>query len=135
MVVVTTGAPVTMPWIDRAKAVVWAPFGGQEAGNGLADVLSGMADPGGRLPFVMVRSQDDVPSDPWFPGTGGEGGVVEYAEKLLVGQRGLDAAGTSPLFPFGHGTSYSSFEWGAPTRDRGRRRRVGVGHRAGGEHR
>jgi beta-glucosidase len=115
VVVVTTGAPVTMPWIDRAKAVVWAPFGGQEAGNGLADVLTGAADPGGRLPFVMVRSQDDVPSDPWFPGTGGEGGVVEYAEKLLIGQRGLDAAGTTPLFPFGHGGSYTTFEWGQPS--------------------
>jgi len=64
---------------------------------------------------VMVRSQDDVPSDPWFPGTGGEGGVVEYAEKLLIGQRGLDAAGTSPLFPFGYGGSYTTFEWGEPT--------------------
>jgi beta-glucosidase len=112
VVVVTTGSVVTMPWIDKAKAVVWAPFGGQEAGHGLADVLTGSADPGGRLPFAMVKQQGDVPSDPYFPGSDG---VVRYDEGLLIGQRGLDAAGVEALFPLGHGGSYTTFEWEEPT--------------------
>lgn len=112
VVVVTTGSVVTMPWIDKAKTVVWAPFGGQEAGHGLADVLTGAADPGGRLPFAMAKRQEDVPSDPFFPGADG---VVRYEEGLLIGQRGLDAAGVEALFPLGHGGSYSTFVWEEPT--------------------
>lgn len=112
VVVVTTGAPVLLPWYQRARAVVWAPFGGQEAGNGLADVLTGAADPGGRLPTTWVHHQADVPADASFPGADGK---VVYEEGLLIGQRGLDAVGTAALFPFGHGGSYTTFEWGAPT--------------------
>jgi beta-glucosidase len=111
VVVVTTGAPVLLPWLDRAAAVVWAPFGGQEAGNGLADVLTGVVDPGGRLPTSWVHQQSDISSDPFFPGADGH---VTYGEGLLVGQRGLDAARTEALLPFGHGGSYTTFEWGEP---------------------
>jgi beta-glucosidase len=111
VVVVTTGAPVLLPWLDRAAAVVWAPFGGQEAGNGLADVLTGVVDPGGRLPTSWVHQQADVASDSFFPGADGH---VTYGEGLLVGQRGLDAAGTEALLPFGHGGSYTTFDWGTP---------------------
>ncbi|OWY59670.1 hypothetical protein B7486_73330, partial [cyanobacterium TDX16] len=112
VVVVTTGAPVLLPWLDRAAAVVWAPFGGQEAGNGLADVLTGVVDPGGRLPTSWVHQQSDVASDGFFPGADGH---VTYGEGLLVGQRGLDAAGTEALLPFGHGGSYTTFVWGEPS--------------------
>lgn len=111
VVVLSTGAPVEVPWLDRARAVVWAPFGGQAAGAGLADVLVGDADPGGRLPASWPATAADVPADPWFPG---DDGRVRYGEGLMVGYRGHDAAGADPVFPFGHGGSYTTFELGRP---------------------
>ncbi len=114
-VVVNAGAPVAMPWAERVPALLFAPYGGQEAGNAIADVLLGDADPGGRLPTSFPRRLEDVAChalrDPRvYPGQGGE---VVYAEGVFTGYRHFDANGIAPAFPFGHGLSYGRFEYGA----------------------
>jgi beta-glucosidase len=111
VVVVNTGAPVTMPWADDAPAVLQAWFGGQEMANGLADVLFGDAEPGGRLPTTIPVRLEHNPSYGNFPGELGE---VRYGEGLLMGYRWYDARRLPTRFPFGHGLSYTTFELGAP---------------------
>ncbi len=116
IVLLQTGGPVLMPWLDDVSAVLQAWFPGQEAGHAIADVLVGRADPGGRLPQTFpARLQDDPvhpeQSDRQYPGTDGH---VEYREELYIGYRHVDRAGLTPLFPFGFGLSYTSFELGEP---------------------
>ena len=112
VVVLQTGGPVAMPWLDAVPAVVQAWFPGQEAGHAIADVLLGEAEPGGRLPQTFPRSLEDDPTRPLAPDVQypGVGGKVEYREGLFTGYRHVDRAGTRPLFPFGFGLSYASFE-------------------------
>ena len=109
IVVLNTGSPVTMDWIDRVPAVVQAWFGGQEFGNALADVLCGDVDPGGRLPTTFPRRLKDNPAFVNYPGENGE---VLYGEGIFVGYRYYDTKDVTPLFPFGHGLSYTTFEYG-----------------------
>lgn len=109
IVVVTAGSPVEMPWLGEVAAVVHAWFPGQEAGHAIADVLTGAVDPGGRLPVVFPATSVQHPGLLNFPGLDGE---VRYGEGVLVGQRAYDRLGLEPLFPFGHGMSYASFEVG-----------------------
>ena len=111
VVVVNTGAPVTMPWADDAPAVLQAWFGGQEMANALADVLFGDAEPGGRLPTTFPVRLEHNPSYGNFPGELGE---VRYGEGVLMGYRWYDARRLPTRFPFGHGLSYTTFELGAP---------------------
>ncbi|GGL77261.1 beta-glucosidase [Wenxinia marina] len=110
VIVLQTGGPVEMPWIGRARAVLQAWYPGQEAGNAIVDVLFGDAEPGGRLPQTFpVRVQDNPTwsQDPEvYPGLDGK---VRYEEGVFIGQRHYDRHGITPLFPFGHGLSYTSF--------------------------
>lgn len=110
VVVLQTGGPVEMPWIEAAPAVLQAWYPGQECGNALADVLFGDVEPTGRLPQSFPVKLEDNPTaigDPLvYPGEGGE---VEYREKLNIGYRHYDATGIKPLFPFGYGLSFSEF--------------------------
>ena len=112
VVVLQTGGPVRMPWLDAVPAVVQAWFPGQEAGHAIADVLLGKAEPGGRLPQTFPRSLADDPTHPLTPDVQypGAGGKVEYREGLFTGYRHVDRAGAQPLFPFGFGLGYASFE-------------------------
>jgi len=107
VVVLNTGMPVLMPWIDDVAAViqVWLP--GQAVGEALADVLSGDAEPGGRLPISMPRAEADAPVFRAQP----DNGTLAYSEGLLVGYRGYDRAGTNPLFAFGHGLGYTDWRF------------------------
>ena len=112
VVVLQTGGPVRMPWLDAVPAVLQAWFPGQEAGHAIADVLLGKAEPGGRLPQTFPRTLDDDPTRPLgadvqYPGKGGR---VEYREGLFTGYRHVDRSGAQPLFPFGFGLSYTSFD-------------------------
>ena len=111
VVVLQTGGPVEMPWLGAVAAVLEAWYPGQEAGNAIADVLFGEAEPGGRLPQNFPVRWADNPTatdDPEvYPGRDGK---VRYAEALFVGYRHYDRAGIAPLFPFGHGLGYSRFE-------------------------
>ena len=107
IVVVAAGAPVTMTkWIDRVPAVVYAWYGGQEAGHAIGDVLFGLVNPSGKLPVTFPKSFQDSPAYGHYPG---ENLHVEYAEGIYVGYRGFDKHNIEPLFPFGHGLSYTTF--------------------------
>ena len=107
VVVVNAGMPVLMPWADRVAAVLYAWLPGQAMGDAVADVLLGRAEPGGRLPVTMPAREADCPVLRAVP----RDGQLGYDEGLLIGYRGYDAAGTTPLFPFGHGLGYTSWSY------------------------
>ncbi len=109
VVVVNAGAPVTMPWGDAVAAIIQLWFPGMEGGNALADVLFGDVDPSGRLPTTFPVRVEDTPAFTHYPGVNG---VVRYDEGLLVGYRHYDKADVAPRFCFGHGLSYTRFEYG-----------------------
>lgn len=109
IVVVNSGAPVLMPWAGEVAAIVYAWLPGQEFGEALADVLLGFREPGGRLPVTMPACEGDCPVLHATP----EAGALRYREGLLIGYRGYDAAGTEPLFPFGHGLGYTTWAYEA----------------------
>ena len=112
IVVVNAGSPVTMPWIDDVAAVLQLWFPGQEVGSTLADLLLGDVEPGGRLPVTFPRRLADTPAYLSHPG---EGGVARYDEGLFIGYRWYDTREIEPLFPFGHGLGYTSWEYGPGT--------------------
>jgi beta-glucosidase len=103
VVVVNSGSPVLMPWIDEVPAVLLTWFGGQEYGNALADVLLGAREPGGRLPTTWPSSSAGLPSVVPVDG------VLSYDEGLFIGYRAYDRDGRVPLFPFGHGLGYTTW--------------------------
>jgi len=105
VVVVNSGMPVLMPWVDDVAAVIQAWFPGQAFGEALAEVLLGTVEPGGRLPVSMPRAEADSPVLHAHP----DAGELPYLEGLLVGYRGYDRKGLEPLFSFGHGLGYT--EW------------------------
>jgi len=108
IVVLNTGSPVSMPWADDVPAILQTWYAGQEAGNALADVLFGESDPSGRLPQTFpVRLQDN----PTFTNYPGENGHVLYGEGIFVGYRYYEKKEIAPLFPFGHGLSYTTFAY------------------------
>ena len=111
VVVLQSGSPLALPWLDKVPAVLQAWYPGQERGDAIADVLSGMAEPAGRLPQTWpVRLEDTVahgrPAQ--YPGVDAH---VGYDEGLLIGYRHHDAHQIAPLFPFGHGLGYARFDW------------------------
>jgi beta-glucosidase len=109
VVVLDIGAPVRMPWLDDAGAVLVPWFGGLQHGNALADVLYGDAEPGGRLPQTFPVDEQQLAFDPAaYPGVDQ---VETYSEGLLVGYRWYDAMGERPLFPFGFGLGYTDFSF------------------------
>lgn len=113
-VVVTAGRPVTMPWIDKVKAVLLGWYPGQEGGAALADLLTGRAEPGGRLPLTFPTTDDQTPARGHPERYQGHDEIVDYSEGLEVGYRWYDAQGETPMFPFGHGLGYTRFSWRDP---------------------
>ncbi|KAK9427493.1 glycoside hydrolase superfamily, partial [Lipomyces doorenjongii] len=108
VVVVQSGTPVEMPWISKAKAVVEAWYGGNETGNGIADILFGDVNPSGRLPLSFpIKVQDN----PAYLNYRSERGRTLYGEDIYIGYRYYEAVEKDVLFPFGHGLSYSTFEF------------------------
>ena len=107
-VVLMNGAAVEMPWAAQPKAILEGWLGGQAGGAALADLLFGRANPSGKLAETFPLRQADVPSDRWFPGTGRQ---VQHREGMYVGYRYFDSAGAQVLFPFGHGLSYTRFDY------------------------
>ena len=128
-VVLETGGPVLMPWIDAVPAVVQAWYPGQRGGEAIARILFGQVNPSGRLPITFPKSADQPPR-PTVPGleamkahdeasNAGSGAAVsfdpfpvEYPEGSDVGYRWYEREGRAPLFPFGHGLSYTRFQYG-----------------------
>lgn len=114
IVVLETGNPVLMPWLDDVKAVVEAWYPGQKGGDAIADVLSGAVDASGRLPMTFPANIEQNPR-PQLPGLGLPEGAqleVQYHEGADIGYRWYAAKGMQPLFPFGHGLSYTQFRYG-----------------------
>ena len=110
VVVINSGSPVLMSaWLDAVPAVVLNWYPGQEHGHATAAVLAGDADPGGRLPFTLPKSWEDSAAFGRYPGSNG---AVSYGEGLFVGYRHFDRNNLEPLFPFGHGLSYTTFSYG-----------------------
>lgn len=108
-VVLHTPSGTTMPWLARTGAVLQMYHPGQEGAGATADVLFGDVDPGGRLTQTFPADEKATPvaGDPVrYPGAGGR---LEYAEGVHVGHRWYDARKVTPLFPFGHGLSYTTF--------------------------
>ncbi len=111
IVVLATGGPVLIPWLDQVPAVLESWYGGQEQGNALADILFGDVTPSGKLPVTFPRSDHDTPVSGPEQYAGRDGLVALYSEGLGVGYRGYDQLEIEPLFPFGYGLSYTSFAY------------------------
>lgn len=110
VVVIVAGSPVKLAGIvNRVPAILWSWYGGMEAGNAVADILSGKVNPSGKLPFTMPVTLDQSPAHALgnFPGRGMK---VNYEEDILVGYRWFDTKKIQPQFPFGYGLSYTGFE-------------------------
>lgn len=108
VVVLSNGSPVEMPWTGKVKAILEGYLGGQAGGGAAADLLFGDANPSGKLAETFPVRVQDNPSSLFFPG---EGDISEYREGIFVGYRYYDAKEIEPLFPFGHGLSYTSFSY------------------------
>jgi beta-glucosidase len=108
IVVLNTGSPTAMPWIDQVAAAIEAWFPGQECGNAIADILFGNTAPSGKLPQTFPMRLEDNPAYINFPG---ENGKVYYGEGLFVGYRYYDKKKIAPLFPFGFGLSYTTYSY------------------------
>ena len=108
VVVLYNGSPVEMPWIGSVKAVLEAYLGGQAVGLATVRILFGEVNPSGKLPESFPKKLSDNPSYLFY---GGEGDTAEYREGIFVGYRYYDRKETELLFPFGHGLSYTSFDF------------------------
>ncbi|KAL4779189.1 periplasmic beta-glucosidase precursor [Aspergillus varians] len=108
VVVNQTGSPIAMPWLDQVPAVVQAWYQGQEHANALSDVLLGRVNPCGKLPVTFPRIYEQNPSYLDYPGHNDR---VVYGEGIFAGYRWYDRLQILPLFPFGFGKSYSTFEY------------------------
>lgn len=131
VVVLETGNPVAMPWLDKVPAVLSAWYGGQRGGVAIARVLTGTVNPSGHLPVTFPASVDQLPN-PVLPGSdvppadketravyGLQAGTkpfdIHYPEGADAGYRWFDRKGLKPLYPFGHGLSYTSFAYSGLT--------------------
>lgn len=112
IVVLNTSQPVALPWVSRVKAILQMWWPGDEGGWATAKLLLGRANPAGRLPVTWARALEDYPAtDPRHPerSRAGVGQKTVFSEGVNVGYRWFDRQGIAPLFPFGHGLSYTSF--------------------------
>lgn len=107
IVVHRSGMPVSMPWASRVPSIVQAWYGGNETGTAIADVLFGDFNPCGKLPITWPKKLSDNPA---YLNFGDSGGRVLFGEDVYVGYRWYDATRIEPLWPFGHGLSFTRFE-------------------------
>ncbi|TVT18915.1 beta-glucosidase [Amycolatopsis acidiphila] len=110
VVVLNTGDPITMPWLPGTAAVLQMWYPGQEGADATAALLLGEANPGGKLPETYPKRPEDAPTAPpeRYPGVDEH---AQYSESIFVGYRYYDAMNVAPLFPFGHGLSYTRFHY------------------------
>lgn len=108
IIAITSGAPVEMPWIDKAKTVLWTWYAGMEGGNAFADIIFGNISPSGHLPVTLPYKYEDSPVARY----GDYNAVSEfYNDDIYVGYKGYEKDNIKPLFCFGHGLTYSEFEY------------------------
>jgi beta-glucosidase len=113
--VLETGGPVLMPWAGRVAGILEVWYPGAAGGEAVADLLFGRANPSGRLPVTFPNDERQLPR-PILPGAGlkdGERFAIDYSEGAAVGYKWFDSKGLEPLFPFGHGLSYTRFDYSA----------------------
>jgi beta-glucosidase len=110
VVVLNTAGAVAMPWIDKVAAVIWAGHPGAFDGTSIAALLFGDANPCGKLAMTFPANEQQGPATKpdEYPG---DGKAVNFSEGLLMGYRWFDARNQTPLFPFGHGLSYTTFRY------------------------
>ncbi|MCB0563925.1 MAG: glycoside hydrolase family 3 C-terminal domain-containing protein [Phaeodactylibacter sp.] len=108
VVVLTNGSAVSMPWHNEVKAILEGWLAGQGGGGAVADILSGKVNPSGKLSETFPQRLEHNPSFLNWPGAHGK---VLYGEGIFIGYRYYDAKGVEPLFPFGHGLSFTNFEY------------------------
>ncbi len=116
IVVNISGNAIAMPWINDVPAIVQSWYNGTESGTALASILAGDANPSGKLPFTFPVKLDDNGAHKLgdYPGVNKE---ATYHESIFVGYRWIDKEKIKPLFPFGHGLSYTTFEYGKASAD------------------
>ncbi|KAI0315538.1 glycoside hydrolase family 3 protein [Amylostereum chailletii] len=108
VVVIQAGSAVSMPWVDGVAGILQAWYQGNEVGNAISDVLFGRVNPSGRLPLTFPVRVEDIPA---YPNLFSENGKIHYREDLFVGYKHYQMRNIKPLFPFGHGLSYTTFEF------------------------
>jgi beta-glucosidase len=110
VVVIKSGSPVLMPWVNNVPAILEAWYPGEEDGNAVAAVLFGDVNPSGKLPITFPKNLGDVPANTpaQYPGVNG---IATYSEGVFVGYRHYDTQNIEPLFSFGHGLSYTTFSY------------------------
>jgi len=108
IVVLQNGSPVSMPWVNQVEGIVESYLGGQAGGAATVDVLLGDVNPSGKLAETFPAKLSDTPAYLRWPGEGGE---VHYGEGVFVGYRFYEQRKIAPLFPFGFGLSYTTFEY------------------------
>ena len=119
IVIVNSGGEVAVPWLDKVKALIMAWYPGQEGGKAMADILYGKVSPSGRLPFTFWGAKEKNPSYKWYgtkynpipPAWRDSLAHTLYHEGIFIGYRGMEKFKSEPLFPFGYGMTYSSFEY------------------------
>jgi beta-glucosidase len=126
IVVLNTSQPVALPWADRVRAILQMWWPGDEGGWATAKLLLGRSNPAGRLPVTWAKALVDYPaSDPHYPERSADGvdHRTRFSEGVQVGYRWFDRQGVDPLYPFGHGLSYTTFAYSslkiAPAHDGG----------------
>ncbi len=117
VVVLVNGTAVSMPWAADAPAILEAWLGGQAAGGAISEILTGRVNPSGKLSETFPSRIEHTPSYTNFPSNGD--GTVRFAEGVFTGHRWYDARHIEPLFPFGHGLSYTTFAYEGLTVDAG----------------
>jgi beta-glucosidase len=137
IVVMETGGPVLMPWIDNVSAALEAWYPGIRGGEAIANILFGEVNPSAKLPVTFPKIEADLPH-PAMPQTSSSAGEINYTEGLKVGYKWFDAEGKEPLFPFGFGLSYTTFSYAGLKTTLGKETRVSfnvtnTGERAGAE--
>jgi len=111
VVVLETGGPATMPWLSSVQAVLEAWYPGTELGNAVAGVVFGDANPSGHLPITFPVSEADLPTAGSPLQQSDDSPELNYTEGLKIGYRWYDSQGIAPLFPFGYGLSYTTFQY------------------------
>ncbi len=106
--VVTAGSPIEMPWLDRCQALVWTGLSGQAGAGAVLRVLCGQVNPSGKLAETFPLRCDEIPVHAYYPG---RERTSEYREGVFVGYRCYDTADLPVRFPFGHGLSYTAFQY------------------------
>jgi beta-glucosidase len=137
IVVLETGGPVLMPWIDNVSAALEAWYPGIRGGEAIANILFGEVNPSAKLPVTFPKREADLPH-PAIPETSPSAAEINYTEGLKVGYKWFDAEGKEPLFPFGFGLSYTTYAYSELKITPGKQAQVSckvtnTGERAGAE--